>query len=201
MESLSFIDQMYQKERKQTGFTKHYYTLFAIVEGLEAKKTFEFGTGMSTKVIVEALKRTGGSHISCDMRDLVDTGLTPSYYVDNADRWEYIQKNSNLISADELKSKGPFDFVLHDGSHIPGEVMKDLRKIIPCMKKNSILLIHDTEDGDKSYYSGMKMAVLKETKDVFGTEMLTLPYGYGLTICRILHDFGNGIVSPTWRKS
>lgn len=190
---LDFIKEMYTHERKQIGFMKHYFTLFSIIEGLEAKKTFEFGTGMSTRAIMEALKMTGGTHTSCDMREIKDTGLEMDFWVKNADRWLFIQKNSNNLSDLEVENAGPFDFVLHDGSHIPGEVLKDLKKIIPHMKKNSVLAIHDTFD------SGMMNAVTTALKTV-KHEMITLPYSAHLTLVRILDNEDKGVVSPQWKK-
>lgn len=195
---LEFIDEMYNNTAKKTGFFKHYYTLFALVDGLEAKKTFEFGTGISTKVIVEAIKRTGGYHTSCDVRDLIDTGVHPSFFVDNGDVWNYLQKSSLTITPEEFKEMGPFDFVLHDGSHNAGEVRKDLINILPSMKKNSILLVHDTFN---KKYPGMEKAVeLALAKVGIASERIILPYSYGLTLVRITDDLGNGTVTPTWSK-
>lgn len=195
---LEFISDMYKETTKKTGFFKHYYTLFALVDGLEAKNTFEFGTGISTKVIVEAIKRTGGHHTSCDVRDLVDTGVHPSYWVDNAEIWNYLQKSSLSITPEEFKEMGPFDFVLHDGSHNAGEVRRDLINILPSMRKNSILLVHDTFN-DK--YPGMQKAVdLALAKIGIVYEKVILPYSYGLTIVKINEDVGNGTVTPTWSK-
>lgn len=194
---MEFIDKMYKGECKQTGFMKHYYTLFAIVEGLEAKRTFEFGTGISTKVIVNAVKERNGIHHSVDVRDIRDTGVEPSFYVESADNWHFSQMNSNLFSAEDFATMGPFDFVLHDGSHIPGEVAKDLKKIIPAMKQDSILMVHDTYTDE---FKGMDVAVAKALADI-DHEMITLPFSNGLTIVRITANLGTGTVKPTWVKN
>lgn len=193
----NIITDIYSGNIKTTGFLKHYLTLYAIIDGLEAKKTFEFGTGISTRVILEALQRTGGQHTSCDVRDLIDTGISPSLFVEQGDNWRFLQKNSNTIMTGELETYGPFDFVLHDGSHIPGEVQKDLKKIVPFMKQNSILLVHDTNN-DK-YGEGMLVAVKKALQDI-EHEIVTLPFSYGLTIVKILGNKALGTVTPTWKK-
>ena len=183
--------------KKPTGFFKHYLFLFSMVEGLEAKNTFEFGAGGSTRVIMEAHKYTGGSHYSNDIRDIDKTGLDYDFANKYLENWTYIQKNSQMISSTDLKALGPFDFVLHDGSHIPGEVLKDLRKILTFMKQNSILLIHDTENN--IYGTSLKEATHRALANT-AHEIVTLPYGYGLTIIRILENFGHGTVTPLWTK-
>ena len=194
----SFIDKMYSGE-KQTGFMKHYYTLYSIVEGLEAKETFEFGTGKSTEVILSAQwDIEGAHHTSCDVRELQDTGIVwgsgnivTSCSVGN--KYDFLQGDSRVIKIPE----GPFDFVLHDGSHVPGIVLLDVKKIVKRMKKNSILLVHDTNN--TKYKPSLETIVERALRDVY-YESVTLPYGYGLTIIKILSDFGNGIVTPTWSK-
>lgn len=190
------ILDMYDKKSRQTGFTKHYLTLFAMVEGMNAKKTFEFGTGISTKMILKALEYTNGTHTSCDVRDLEDTGLSLDLKNNYLNKWNYIQKNSMLLTEDELKTAGPFDFVLHDGSHIPGEVRKDLIKILPHMKQGSLLAIHDTVQPNDNLYEASTMALSNIEK-----EILTLPYGYGLTLVIINENFGNGHIDTNWRKN
>lgn len=199
LDNLSFIDDMYccRGSRDTTGFFKHYLTLFAIVEGLEAKRTFEFGTGLSTRVILEALQYTGGIHTSCDIRKITDTGLPKDFVDEYGHMWQYLQQNSQMLNRELLINSGPFDFVLHDGSHIVGEVRKDLQKILPLMKKNSILMIHDTYN-DK--YPGMSDTINTSVLKNIEHEKVTLPYSYGITIVRILEDFGNGTVTPTWKK-
>lgn len=186
------INEMYHKTRKPTGFMKHYYTLWSIVEGLEAKDTFEFGTGISTKVICDAISRTGGHHTSCDTRVITDTGLSEAFLEENKERYTFIQGDSRVVDL----PTGPFDFVLHDGSHVPGIVRQDLRKVLKFMKKNSIIIIHDTFN-DK--YPGMRNAVQTVLAEV-ENEMITLPYSYGITIIRIIEDFGNGTLETSWRK-
>lgn len=196
---LNDIIKMYDKEVKQTGFMKHYLTLFSIVEGLETKRSFEFGTGISTKVILQALERTGGTHTSCDIRDIVDTGLAGDFYVKNADKWRYLQKDSQSLTPEEIDIYAPFDFVLHDGSHIPDEVEKDIKKILPFMKRNSILLVHDT------FSSNYNDSLLLAARHAFlsldlNFNEITLPYGYGLSIFKITDSRMKETITPTWVK-
>lgn len=146
---------------------------------MEAKEVFEFGAGYSSYVILEALKKTGGKLTSCDVRKDSEIGVEI-----NNPEWNFIQNDSRHIDIE-----GSFDVVLHDGSHKPEIVEKDLKKIIPFMKKDSLLLIHDTEHD----YG------LKNITDKIEHPQVTLPYGCGLTIMRILD--GKDKIELTWQKS
>lgn len=194
MIDLNYVLKMYDKETKQTGFMKHYLTLFSIVEGLETQRSFEFGTGISTMIIIEALKRTGGYHTSCDLANLDQTGLSQEF-INNTTNWTYLQQNSNDLVPEQLDGVAPFDFVLHDGSHIPDQVEKDIKKVLPFMKKNSILLVHDTIMDSFTNLLTSTQKALSNTKH----EILTLPYSCGLTIFRITED-RKDTVTPTWYK-
>lgn len=192
---LNFVDMMYEKGNRRTGFMKHYYTLFSIVQGLEAKRTFEFGTGMSTWAICAALAITSPSaaHISCDLRELKGTGL-PIDFPSQFPNWTFNQADSRVVSREV---EGPFDFVLHDGSHETDIVTEDLQNIIPKMKSNSILLVHDTKSVN---FGEALLGAVKSALDDVEYELLTLPYGYGLTIVKILDNESVGVVKPTWVK-
>lgn len=177
-----------------TGFSRHYLTLYSIALGLEAKNVFEFGCGFSTQVLLKALQETGGRLTTCDQRAIKDTGNDPSLLTEHADRFTYLQ-------GDSLKEVGKigrqaFDLALHDASHTVRVVYQDLRNILPRMKRNGIILVHDTEH-TPSYH--LKIAVFLA---LFGIhhEKVTLPYGYGLTIIRVLADYGNGRIETTWKK-
>lgn len=186
---LYFIEDMYDGIKKKTGFFKHYYTLYAVVEGLETQCSFEFGTGLSTEVILCALEKTAGHHISCDTRLLSETGMS----IDSHERWTFVQDDSRKVAKE---TTGLFDFVLHDGAHNPDIITEDISAIIPKMKQNAILMMHDTES--TNYGTSLKDAMIA-CLDI-KHEILTLPYSYGLTLVRILEDQGNGKVKPKWEK-
>jgi len=76
-----------------------------------------------------------------------------------------------------------FDFVLHDGAHDYETVLHDLQKIIPYMKRDSILMVHDTLHSHCG--PGMRKAVDKALDGV-DVELVTLPFGFGLDIIRIM---------------
>lgn len=162
---------------------------------MEAKSVFEFGCGFSSKTILQALEETGGKLISCDMRPIEETGNSKEDIAKHQSHWRYIQGTS-LDIVPSLKNE-TFDLVLHDGSHEQEVVEQDLKNIIPKMKMNGILLIHDTQ------HSGEFKVDFEQCEKVFkgmDYEAVTLPYGYGLTIIKVKEDFGNGEVGIKWQK-
>ena len=176
------MDSIIKKHHSNdAGFCRHYMTLYAITLGMEAQNVFEFGAGFSSYTILAALKKTGGRLTSCD--------ITPQ---EKRENWNFINDNSLNI----FPLKETFDLVLHDGSHEKHIVEQDLRNIIPLMKQDALLLVHDTEH--KSFRLGE--AVDNALKNI-DHEKVTLPYGYGLTIIRIKENFGNGKVEIKWTKN
>jgi len=189
---LDYIFDMYDKKARQTGFMKHYLTLFSIVEGLESKNTFEFGTGISTKVIIDALRITNGKHISCDVRDIKDTGLSQLYLEQNEDIWTYLQQDSRTVDFEKLGCE--FDLVLHDGSHVSEIVEKDLFNILPFIKNNGMILLHDT------IFEPKLEEIIKYTLNLWDAEILTLPYSNGLTILKLSNP-NIPSIKTTWEKN
>jgi len=72
---MSFILEHVQN--RKTGMSPHYPTLYSVVVGLETKTAFEFGTGFSTKTILEALDITGGKLYSISTNETAN--LIKSY--------------------------------------------------------------------------------------------------------------------------
>ena len=67
---MNILEQIAAKaEKGDTGMSLHYGFLYSCVVGLESKKVFEFGSGYSTHVILNALEKTGGILTSCDVTD------------------------------------------------------------------------------------------------------------------------------------
>ncbi len=175
------------------GFCRHYLLLYSIVLGMETKSAFEFGSGFSTSVILKALDLTGGSLITCDLRKTEDTALSREL-TEHKHNWRFIQGHSK-DAVKELKDEA-FDFVLHDGSHTWQEVAKDIKNILRRMKKNGIILIHDTEAPAHNYH--LEKAI-RSSLGRYKHDKVTLPYGYGLTIVRIKENFGNGETDIKWQ--
>lgn len=179
-----------------TGFSRHYMLLYSIILGMESKKVFEFGSGISTRVILKAMERTGGKLITCDKRSIAETGNSAELLEKNKHRWQYVQAESRS-AIPEISETG-FDVVLHDGAHDYATVKRDIKNILPKMKKGAILLVHDTKHPTR--YGQSMIRAVRSALRWHRKEILTLPYGYGLTIVRIKSDYGNGQVSTKWRK-
>ena len=191
---MNILEDIFQKSKSaSTGFSLHYPFLYSCVLGLESKNVFEFGSGYSTHVILNALEETGGILTSCDVTDYsVNPSITE--FTKNSNRWNFYHGNSTEIFNDiELEQ---YDLILHDGSHVGEEVLVDLNNIYPFLKHDGILITHDTRHHTLGV--GMSKAVddFVQDKDV---EYATLPYGYGLTFIRNKANIKNK-VELTWRK-
>ncbi len=190
------MEQMLERiTEKKGGFALHNLFLYNLILGMETKNALELGAGFSTRTTLEALRITGGKLITCDMRDLKDTGNSEELRDMFKDVWTYLRGDTRTTLA-MLPKERVFDVVLHDGSHEWRVVYQDLRKILPRIKQNGILLVHDTEHIPTFH---LKLAI---ELALFGYrhEKMTLPYGYGLTLIRILGNKKNGAVTLTWEK-
>jgi predicted O-methyltransferase YrrM len=189
------IEELIERHHaNNAGFCRHYMTLYSIVLGMETKSAFEFGSGFSSKVILTALEKTGGNLTTCDVRPLSQTAIFYDKEEIKNNNWKYLQKDS-LNAVDDFKDS-VFDFVLHDGSHTWQVVKKDMENIIPRMKTGGIFLLHDTAHPTEKYELHKAVESLTWCKH----SVVTLPYGYGLSIIVIEEDFGHGKVNIQWRK-
>jgi predicted O-methyltransferase YrrM len=193
----------------KTGLSLFYPVLYSIVVGMETKSAFEFGAGWSTRVILDALKETSGHlySISTDSQKdvMIKTEMisgvpvgpnehdVEQYYNDYVENWTHCQGKSEIYLKNLRTQtiKEPFDFVLHDGSHTEEVVYNDLVFILQKMKYNSVLLVHDVLHSHCG--KGMRNAVNEALKE-YEYEIVTLPYGFGLSIIVLKDNKLNGIV-------
>jgi hypothetical protein len=174
-------------EEFRTGLAPHYPIIYSLVRGLEARNVFEFGSGPSTDVILEALKLTGGKLTSVATKSDRDRSNNPQFTFH-----EMLSSQALPLVKDQL-----FDLVLHDGSHSYETVLFDLQTIIPQIKRFGLLLVHDTQH---SYYvPGMPLALRFVLRDI-KCSFTTLPFAYGLTIVRIEGNEQNGDIRITRGK-
>jgi predicted O-methyltransferase YrrM len=179
------------------GFSRHYLSLYAFVLGLRAKRVCEFGAGFSTVTILEALAQTGGSLITNDQRPIERTNIATELLAAHAARFEYAQGAADGFLA-RLKGEA-FDLVLHDGSHEFSQVFRDLRAVLPRVKKDGLVLVHDTNHPTFPYLRYAATLALWVTGTRY--EKVTLPYGCGLTVIRVLSSRrGVGAADVAWRK-
>jgi predicted O-methyltransferase YrrM len=184
----------------ESSLNKHYWTLFSIAYGLQAREAFEFGAGGSSAVLLAALERTGGRLTSCDAEPL--EGLRRRIpHLDAAarsGRWTFL----HLPSARALRGlrDEAFDLVLHDGSHEADEVEEDVAGILPWMRRYGILLVHDVEQFalGPQVRRGLAAGIRRSGIRV---SMTSLPFSDGLAIVRVEDDTGRGAVDSRWCKS
>lgn len=189
----NIIGKIFTKMKDRTGgFDLHYPLLYGLIIGMEAKNVLELGAGFSTPTILAALEQTGGNLITCDQRSIEQTGNDPSLK-QQYPSWKYLEGNTDDMLPTITKER--FEVILHDASHDVFPVYKDLRKIIPLVKQNGIILVHDTEHPAFRHKWAVRLALLFTCH-----KKITLPYGYGLTVIRILGNRKNGRVSLTWTK-
>ncbi len=191
---MNILEEISSKiDKSDTGFTLHYAFLYSLVLGLESKEVFEFGTGFSTHCILHALKKTNGHLTSCDVTHYNQNPNVTDFTKSNKS-WAFHHGHSNFIF-NSIKHK-QYDLILHDGSHIGSEVLIDLNNILPYLKHDGILITHDTRHHDLGEDMMAGVNAFAKDKDI---EMLTLPYGYGLTFFRNKGNKENKI-NLTWRK-
>lgn len=181
--------------QSQSGFTQHYAFLLGLIRGMRPEYMLEFGCGLSSIVAADTLSKTGGKLTTIDVRDIKDTGNTEEDLRTYADTWTYMRGDSRE-TINTLPDIG-FDLVLHDGSHEWRTVLRDIRAILPKIKKNGILLVHDTAHPQLG--RGMRLAV-RLALLFTPHKKLTLPYGYGLTVVRMRKNSRYGEYVDRWEK-
>lgn len=181
-----------------SGFARHYLSLYAMVLGLRAKRVCEFGAGGSTETILRALELTGGTLVTSDQRPLSGVGLPADIVSRSEGRFEYAQGSADSFLP-RLKAEA-FDLVLHDGSHEFAQVFRDLRAVLPRVKRDGLVLVHDTNHPTFPYLRYAATLALWATGTRY--EKVTLPYGCGLTVIRVLsRRRALGACDVAWRKN
>jgi predicted O-methyltransferase YrrM len=166
-------------EQFRTGLSPHYPILWALVRGLEAENTFEFGAGDSTRVFLDAAAATGGRHHSCSMEA---KGAVLGGALATRPEWAWHHHGLSSEALKRLPAELGFDLVLHDGSHSEEIVREDLIAILPRIRRHGLLCIHDTLHSGCG--AGMRAGVRAALKER-GLHPLTLPFGFGLTLVRV----------------
>lgn len=176
-------------ERK-LGLALHYPLLHAAIVGLNARRTFEFGAGGSTRVILDALSElpeietTGRVHRSISTETMNE--LLARYNVPLG-RWYHACGRSDVSGCerdDLFAIMDAYDLILHDGSHSAEVVAADIAWAWPRLKGNGLLLVHDTLHSycGKEMRKGVRIGLVDAGAKPI--EAITLPYGFGLTVLR-----------------
>jgi predicted O-methyltransferase YrrM len=193
---MTYDELFHRVDQSQSGFTQHYAFLLGLIRGMRPEHMLEFGCGLSSIIAADMLSKTGGTLTTLDMRDISETGNSASDLQTYAGTWTYVRGDSRE-TVRSLPDTG-YDLVLHDGSHTWHTVLKDIRAILPKIKKNGILLVHDTQHPQlgRAMRLGVQLGLLFTCH-----AKVTLPYGYGLTIVRIYKNSPYGEYKDTWVKN
>lgn len=174
--SLDYI--LREMETKERGFAAHYLFLYSAVRGLSAQRVLEFGAGMSTRVILDALAHTGGLLVSLSTDSREEVARRAGFVDPGLSRWEHLRGVSTPETSIAEGQSGPFDLVLHDGAHDFATVRADLAAVVPRVKYGGLVLVHDTAHS----HCGAAMRAALDQMSLRDADSVVLPYGYGLTI-------------------
>lgn len=181
----------------ESSLNTHYWTLYSLTIGLQAKNVFEFGAGSSSRVLLAALGITNGRLMSCDVVDPRPNWRGRDEAAER--RWQFCHMSSSA-ALDLVSSSDAFDLVLHDGSHEADELAHDVGRILPAMKRFGLMLVHDVEQADLG--PQVRLGLMEGIRRTgLQTSLTSLPFSDGLAIVRVESHTGRGQIQTTWRKS
>src|SRR3954468_22020939 len=116
--------------------------LYALVRGFQPERALEIGVlqGGGGAIMANAMEENGKGKI---------VGLDPAPDIkvrrqDFHGRYTMISKPSpDGVPEARAAAGGPFDFVLVDGLHMHGQVVKDIAAILPHLADGAYVLFHD----------------------------------------------------------
>lgn len=172
----------------------HLLVLYSIALGLNAQKVLEVGVrfGNSTISFLHAMKETGGVLYSVD-KDQCDVAVERVRKRGLDSCWYFTVQDSNEYA----KSwKGSLDLLFIDGDHTFYGAAADFRNFSKYVRNGGIILLHDSYCSSKTVVKG-NIGVHKLVESIArgefvglgyanDFEVVTLPYGYGMTIVRKL---------------
>lgn len=167
--------------------SKHLLIIHSIVRALNMKKIGEIGFGRSTIVLGFTAYLNMTKHIVCDRYDF-------SKYIDRKTR--YIHGNSEKFFSDPEVKSG-MDFIMMDyfSSRKIDKLFcyKEIKRAFKVIKQNGFIVIHDTIEDRYNAKDAVKMFKKKYSKEA---EILTLPFGFGLTLIKRLSKSKFGKLKP-----
>ena len=181
-----WLDAAYRAADHRTGLAPYYPFLYACALGLRAQRVLEFGAGESSVVLCNALRQTGGH--------LVSVSTDPQAAA--TETWTHLCGQS-ADAHPRLPAFGPFDLVLHDGSHAADVVEDDLLAALPHVRQWGLVLVHDARHSyvGPAVRGGIDRAVRAACDDLsLASCELTLPFAFGLTVIKVLGNAHLGAV-------
>lgn len=170
---------MFEYWKRGYSTSPHLGVMYKICTGLNARHIGEIGVGRSSFVFAEHCRKHGGVFITCDRYDyrwMFDrAGLVPIYVLGDADKFY------------KHPEAGGLDFLFLDYfSTRKMDAMacyREIKKGLKLMRQNAILAIHDTIENRYNAKNAVERLKIRHKNKY---EVLTLPYGFGLTLIRTL---------------
>lgn len=187
-----WLDATQRAADHRTGLAPYYPFLYACALGLKAQRVLEFGAGESSHVLANAMQVTGGTLVS------VAPEFPSGYEHRLSQRWHH-ELALSCAAYSKLPGWGPYDLVLHDGSHSADVVSADLVAALPSVRPGGLVLVHDV--GHSYVGPAMRRGVVDMLwkKEGIGIDMLVLPFAFGLLVIQVTGATAGGLapVDPT----
>lgn len=175
---------MVNKPKTPFDKTAHVPIIYEIAKGLKAIKCLEVylelgvAAGGTFNRIAPLAKRAIAVDIRIQTYKSIKRNKNLKWYHGSTNAFFKQYKKTNL------------DLVFIDADHSHKASMSDFKKVFPLVKRNGIIILHDTYPPSKYFIHKRRcgdsyktaIAIKRDYKDV--AEIMTLPFYYGITIIR-----------------
>ena len=176
---------------KSSDMSMHEFTIYSITRGIKPYTILEIGirSGVSTTAICCALQ---------DEYSISEQKKVKYHCCDIDSSCRKVQKKVSIplifhvTSSDKLATtwKSPIDLLFIDGCHEYQQVKRDYFNFSKYVRKNGFIFLHDTCPPNERYKSPKfcwnAYKILDDISVDNSVEHITLPYSFGLTVCRKL---------------
>jgi hypothetical protein len=128
--------------------------IWCLTRHLKPQKIVETGVGhgVTSRFVLEALRRSGSGHLSSIDLPPIDPVLRAQVGVAvgdaNAENWTYIEGSSRRRLPDLLKRLGKIDIFVHDSLHSKRNVIFELDRAWEALRPGGIAVVDDIDAND-----------------------------------------------------
>jgi len=166
----------------------HEMMIYCIVRGIKPKAILEIGVraGVSTLAMCQALE--DGLLVDDIDYNCCDVDKTCI----NIKQKTIVPLNFYIMTSDKLAEEWDkkLDILFIDGYHEYSQVKRDYFTFSKFVRPNGFIFLHDTNPPSKKYttrsYCWDAYKILEDLKRDSTIEFITIPYSFGLTVCRKL---------------
>jgi predicted O-methyltransferase YrrM len=161
----------------------HTELIYTIVKNMSPDVTLEIGvrSGVSTKALMRGISdaEKKGCYHGCDINKVQLPSICKDSFL-------------HIMLSDELAKTWtkPIDILFIDGDHNYDQVKRDFVNFSKFVVPNGIIFFHDTYPPTEKFKSpslcGTAFKIIDDLRLLKNFESITLPYSFGLTICRRL---------------